>query len=84
MNHQEVVEEDKRNKLPANWEARKARAEWILNDEAAREEAKNKGEDYDRKKFLSMPADLCEKLERKKKRKNPDQGFSDFEQAAIR
>lgn len=34
--------------------------------------------------MLNIPADVCEKLEKKKKRKNPDQGFSDFEQAAIR
>ena len=33
MNHQEVVEEDKRLKLPANWEARKARLEWELQEE---------------------------------------------------
>lgn len=39
LNHKEVVEEDKRNKLPANWEARKRRAEWILDDEKNREEA---------------------------------------------
>lgn len=30
LNHQEVVEEDKRLKLPANWEAKKARLEWEL------------------------------------------------------
>lgn len=36
LNHAEVVEEDKRNKLPANWEARKRKIEW----EVAEEEAK--------------------------------------------
>ena len=41
MNHQEVVEEDKRNKLPPNWEARKRQAEWILNDEAKRKKAED-------------------------------------------
>lgn len=30
LNHQEVVEEDKRLKLPANWEAKKARLEYEL------------------------------------------------------
>lgn len=30
MNHQEVVEEDKRLKLPSNWEAKKARLEYEL------------------------------------------------------
>jgi hypothetical protein len=39
MNHQEVVEEDKRNKLPPNWEARKRQAEWVLEDERKRREA---------------------------------------------
>ena len=39
MNHQEVVEEDKRNKLPPNWEARKRQAEWVLDDETKRKEA---------------------------------------------
>ena len=39
MNHQEVVEEDKRNKLPPNWEARKRQAEWVLEDERKRKEA---------------------------------------------
>ena len=36
MNHAEVVEEDRRNKLPANWEARKRKAEWEANEEEAR------------------------------------------------
>jgi pre-mRNA-splicing factor SYF2 len=39
MNHQEVVEEDKRNKLPSNWEARKRQAEWVLENEQKRKEA---------------------------------------------
>ena len=39
MNHQEVVEEDKRNKLPSNWEARKRQAEWVLDDESKRKKA---------------------------------------------
>lgn len=42
QNHKEVVEEDKRNKLPANWESRKRQAEWIIQDEAARKDAEAK------------------------------------------
>ena len=42
QNHKEVVEEDKRNKLPTNWESRKRQAEWIIQDEAARKEAETK------------------------------------------
>lgn len=33
LNHQEVVEEDKRLKLPSNWEAKKARLEWELAED---------------------------------------------------
>lgn len=42
------------------------------------------GEDYDRKKLLNLTAIDAERLERKKKKKNPDQGFSDFEAATHR
>lgn len=83
-NHQEVVAEDARNKLPNNWETRKKRAEWILNDEKSREEAKTRGEDYDRTKLLHITATDAERIERKRKKKNPDQGFSDFEAATYR
>ncbi|XP_015120780.1 pre-mRNA-splicing factor Syf2 [Diachasma alloeum] len=84
QNHKEVVEEDKRMKLPANWEARKRQAEWILSDETARKEAEEKGLDYDRQKLLHIDAIEAARLERKKKRKNPDSGFADYEQATIR
>ncbi|KAL1122086.1 hypothetical protein AAG570_003492 [Ranatra chinensis] len=84
LNHKEVIEEDKRNKLPTNWEARKRRAEWILEDEEKRKQASEGGEDYDRVKLLSVSAAEAEWFERKKKKKNPDQGFADYEQATIR
>ncbi|XP_046674124.1 pre-mRNA-splicing factor SYF2 [Homalodisca vitripennis] len=84
LNHKEVVEEDKRNSLPSNWEARKRKAEWILNDEAQRKAASDKGEDYDRVKLLNINATEAEHLDRKRKKKNPDTGFADYEQATIR
>lgn len=85
QNHKEVVEEDKRNKLPANWESRKRQAEWIIQDEAARKVADEKGEDYERIKLLHIDAMEAERITRKKRnKKNPDPGFSDYEQAAIR
>lgn len=40
------------------------------------QEAEAKGEDYDRVKLLEVGADDAEKWERKKKKKNPDPGFS--------
>lgn len=84
QNHQEVVAEDARNKLPANWESRKRQAEWLLQDQERRKDASDKGEDYDRVKLLNISAIEAEKMERKKKKKNPDKGFSDFEAATVR
>nr|CAG4648908.1 EOG090X0ECA [Polyphemus pediculus] len=83
-NHQEVVEEDKRSKLPTNWEAKKARADWVLGSEAKRKEAFEKGEDYEKVKLLNIGADEAERKERKNRKKNPDVGFADYEQATIR
>ncbi|KDR10190.1 pre-mRNA-splicing factor SYF2 [Zootermopsis nevadensis] len=84
MNHKEVLEEDKRSKLPSNWEARKRQREWVLNDEEKRREAEEKGEDYDRVKLLHIEAVEAERLDRKKKKKNPDTGFADYDQATAR
>ncbi|KAG7210095.1 hypothetical protein KM043_011663 [Ampulex compressa] len=85
QNHKEVVEEDKRQKLPSNWESRKRQAEWLMQDEIARKAAEENGEDYERTKLLHIDATEAERIARKKKnRRNPDPGFSDYEQAAIR
>ncbi|XP_072382636.1 pre-mRNA-splicing factor Syf2 [Diabrotica undecimpunctata] len=83
-NHQEVVAEDSRIKLPQNWESRKRRAEWILNDQKEREEAAKEGKDYDRIKLLNVSAVEAERFDRMKKKKNPDEGFSDYEAASVR
>ena len=32
LNHQEVVEEDRKNKLPSNHEAKRKRLEWELKE----------------------------------------------------
>ena len=36
LNRQEVIEEDKRNKLPANFEAKRKKAEWEVQEEESR------------------------------------------------
>ncbi len=41
LNHQEVVEEDKRLKLPSNWEAKKARLEWELAEDERKKVCKS-------------------------------------------
>ncbi|XP_064408194.1 pre-mRNA-splicing factor syf2 isoform X2 [Latimeria chalumnae] len=84
LNHQEVVEEDKRLKLPANWEAKRARLEWELKEDERKKECAAKGEDYERVRLLEVSAEEAEKWERKKKKKNPDPGFSDYAAAQLR
>ncbi|XP_056374871.1 pre-mRNA-splicing factor SYF2 [Hyla sarda] len=84
LNHQEVVEEDKRQKLPSNWEARKARLEWELKEEEKKKECAANGVDYKRAKLLEISAEDAERWERKKKKRNPDVGFSDYAAAQLR
>merc|ERR1712121_182534 len=74
LNHQEVVEEDKRNKLPANHDKKRDRIEWEIEDDKKRQEAKAQGVDYERVKALETQADHAEANFRKKQRKtNPDE-----------
>lgn len=83
-NHHEVVAEDARNKLPANWETRKRQADWLLDDDRARQEARAAGQDYDRLKLLEVSANEADRIEKKKKKRNPDVGFSDYEAQTAR
>nr|CAG4646600.1 EOG090X0ECA [Macrothrix elegans] len=84
LNHQEVIAEDKRSKLPVNWEAKKARADWLIKNEQSKIEAEASGVDYDHKKLLVIGADEADRRQKRVKKKNPDTGFADFEQATIR
>jgi len=85
LNHQEVVEEDKRNKLPVNHEKKRGRIEWEIEDDKKREEAKAQGVDYERVKSLETQADHAEASYRKKQKKtNPDEGFSTYAAATAR
>ncbi|MEQ2271638.1 pre-mRNA-splicing factor syf2 [Xenotaenia resolanae] len=84
LNHQEVVEEDKRLKLPANWEAKKSRLEWELAKDEKKKECAARGEDYNMVKLLEITADEAERWERKKKKKNPDTGFAGYAEAQFR
>lgn len=43
FNHAEVIAEDARKKLPANFEARQRQADWLTTNEKGRAEAKAKG-----------------------------------------
>lgn len=51
LNHQEVVEEDRRNKEPKNMEARKRRAEYILKEEELKAACLAEGKDWEIEKL---------------------------------
>lgn len=89
LNQTHVVEEDRRTVLLAdpktrNFEQKKERAEKKLADIQARKEAEEKGEDYDRQQYLTYGADEVERRDRKKKKKNTDEGFADYQTAQFR
>lgn len=84
LNYQEVVEEDRRSKLPSNHDTKNKWAQYLIDQEEKKQEAAAKGVDYNRVKLLDVTAEDAEKWERLKKKKNPDPGFSNYEDAAVR
>uniref|UniRef100_A0A8C3RBN1 Pre-mRNA-splicing factor SYF2 n=1 Tax=Cyanoderma ruficeps TaxID=181631 RepID=A0A8C3RBN1_9PASS len=74
LNSQEVLEENKKLKLPPNWEAKKARLEWELQVQEKKKECAARGEDYECVRLLEISAED----------KNPDLGFSDHPAAQLR
>ncbi|KAE9415757.1 hypothetical protein Angca_004477 [Angiostrongylus cantonensis] len=84
-NHEQVVEEDRKAKLPANYEAKRTREQWELQEMEERKKADEEGIDYERLKALHTSADVAARIEmRKKRKKNPDQGFSSYEDMTLR
>eukprot|EP00041_Stephanoeca_diplocostata_P004114 m.40918 g.40918 ORF g.40918 m.40918 type:complete len:219 (+) comp14881_c0_seq3:385-1041(+) len=84
LNSKEVAEEDRRSKLPENYERKKERAEWEEAEEKAREDAKKAGKDYDRIKARSTTALEADRKDSRKRKKNPDEGFSTYAAAQYR
>jgi len=84
LNYQEVVEEDRRAKLPLNYEKKNKWAQYVIEQEEKKQAAAEKGEDYNRSKLLEITAEDASKWDRMKKKKNPDPGFSNYEDAAVR
>ena len=85
LNQAQVVEEDRRNKEPKNMEARRRRAQYILEEEKQRAECEAQGKDFDREKLKEVGAEDAEIVERRKRAKmDPDKGFSTYENAAFR
>ena len=85
QNHKEVVKENKRQQLPANWEKKQEWAKRKLDQVEEREKAQKQNLDYEIEKLRNVQADEAEKWDRRKaSKKNPDTGFSSFEDAAVR
>ncbi|XP_071539259.1 pre-mRNA-splicing factor syf2 isoform X2 [Panulirus ornatus] len=84
LNHKEVVEEDRLKQMPKNYLKKRQRLEAEYEEEQRREAAVAEGKDYDRLRMMNVGADEAERWERRKKKKNPDQGFSTYEDATIR
>ena len=57
LNHQEVVEEDRRVKEPKNMEARRKRAEYILKEEELKAKCLEEGKDFEIEKLRNLGAD---------------------------
>lgn len=85
LNHAQVIEEDRRSKEPKNMEARRKRAQYILEEEKLRAQCEAEGKDFEREKMKMISADDAEAADRRKRGKqDPDRGFSSFEAAAFR
>ncbi|OZC10935.1 SYF2 splicing factor [Onchocerca flexuosa] len=84
LNYEQVVEEDHRSKLPKNYDLKRKRQEWELEQMELRKAAEERGEDYDRLQALKTQADLIEQKEIVKRKKKPDKGFSDYEAMTLR
>lgn len=79
-----MIAEDARNKLPANFESRQRQADWLAANEKGKAEAATKGLDYDRIKMLNVSAIEAANNDKKKRKKNLDDGFMDFESQTAR
>uniref|UniRef100_A0A1B0GMW3 Pre-mRNA-splicing factor SYF2 n=1 Tax=Phlebotomus papatasi TaxID=29031 RepID=A0A1B0GMW3_PHLPP len=81
-NQKEVIAENNMKKLPANWEARKRKTEWLLAEEAAKDKAATEGKDFDRVKMLGVSVSEAEMALRKKRK--GDGSFSSYEAQTAR
>jgi len=84
-NRAEVVEEDRREKLPPNFEQKLARKQWQIDDLERRKDFEERGEDYERARMLETQADSADKVSAAKRRKqNPDSGFTTYDAMTLR
>lgn len=79
------MEENKRQQLPANWVKKQEWAKRKLEAEEEKQKAERENLDYDLEKIRDVQADEAERWERRKSaKKNPDTGFTSFEDATAR
>jgi pre-mRNA-splicing factor SYF2 len=80
MNHKEVIEEDRKQKLPSNWEKQKERLEYEEEKEKKRKDIEDQGLSYDRVRALEWTAEECDSWERKRlKKHNPGKHIKLFD-----
>ncbi|KJE90046.1 pre-mRNA-splicing factor syf2 [Capsaspora owczarzaki ATCC 30864] len=85
QNHSEVVEEDKRSKMPANWESKKRRVEEEMALAERKKAAEAQGLDFDRLQMLEVSVEESDRWANKRKPADPDSGkWSDFVAATER
>ncbi|CAF0823583.1 unnamed protein product [Adineta steineri] len=84
LNHAEVIEEDHRKDLPTNYERRVERVKKQEEQTKRRREITDSGLDHERVEQLEWTAEDCDKWEKKRKKKNPDVGFDNYEQCTYR
>uniref|UniRef100_A0A2P2HYQ3 Pre-mRNA-splicing factor SYF2 n=1 Tax=Hirondellea gigas TaxID=1518452 RepID=A0A2P2HYQ3_9CRUS len=84
LNKREVLEEDRIKNLPKNHTQKRQRLLAELEEEKKKIAMSQEGKDYDRSRLLQVGADDAERWERKKRKTNPDVGFSSYEDATIR
>lgn len=84
MNYEEVALESKKNAVEKNYEVKKARAESKLKRIEDQKAAEAKGESYEAGVRLGECAWQVEDYMRKRKKKDPDPGFSDYAACHLR
>jgi pre-mRNA-splicing factor SYF2 len=85
-NFREVLEENERSKRPPNWEKKVEYSMKKLKEQEEKLKAEEAGEDYQMKKNMNYQADEIERWERNRasKRRNQEDIYVDFEEAARR
>ncbi|CAF0763000.1 unnamed protein product [Didymodactylos carnosus] len=84
LNHLEVIEEDHRKDLPTNYEKRCERVQKQDEQTKKKKDAANAGLDFDRVEMLEWTAEEVDRWEKKKRKRNPDVGFDNYEQCTAR